>query len=220
MFHSLYNRAAGLAAIPNADGKTSAQEAKSLPPWPANYLDSFDTVDPEHWQLEVDGLLERPQAFTLKDISTFMRVQQNRRLVFADGWTCRASWEGFVFSELLHRVGPKPEAQYLIQTNMAGQRECLPIRDLLSNRALFCLRAEGRNLPPLYGGPLRLLAFDRYAHKGLGQLTRLEFTDQPIPGFFADKGYHPDGQIEPGNYYCADLKIVQTIRTPGEVTQW
>jgi DMSO/TMAO reductase YedYZ molybdopterin-dependent catalytic subunit len=188
--------------------------------WPASYLDGFTAFDPDHWQLEITGLVEKPQAFTLKDLNSFTRIQQNRRLVFADGWAYRSTWEGFVVQELLHRVGPKAEAQYLIQTNLAGHTECMPLKDLYSQRALFCLRVSGKTLPTLYGGPLRLLVFDRYAHKGLGQLTRLELTDQATPGYFATKGYHPDALIEPGNYYAADLGHLQTAKAPGEITQW
>ncbi len=211
MFHSLQSQSAALA---------SGQSEKIFLDWPANYLDGFQTIDPDHWQLTIDGLVDRPQTFSFKELMGFTRIQQNRRLVFADGWAFRAQWEGLVISELLHRVAPKPEAQYLIQTNLAGQTECLPLKDLYNQRALFCLRVAGKALPPLYGGPLRLLVFDRYAHKGLGQVTRLELSAEEQPGHYARKGYDPAGTIEPGNYYASDLKNIQTIKTPGEVTQW
>jgi DMSO/TMAO reductase YedYZ molybdopterin-dependent catalytic subunit len=164
MFHSLYNRTAG-TQTPVAEPAEKAGD-KTFLNWPASYLDGFETFDPEHWRLEISGLVEKPQQFSLKDLSGFTRIQQNRRLVFADGWTYRATWEGFVVQELLHRVMPKPEAQYLIQTDIAGHIECLPLKDLYSQRALFCLRVSGKTLPPTHGGPLRLLVFDRYAHKG------------------------------------------------------
>ena len=217
MFHSLYNRNAGSFA--GVTEKSSALD-KAFLNWPANYLDGFAGFDPDHWQLEVTGLVERPQAFTLKDMNNFTRIQQNRRLVFADGWTYRTSWEGFVLQELLHRVTPKAEAQFLIQTNLSGHRECLLLKDLYAQRALLCMRVSGKPLPALYGGPLRLMVFDRYAHKGLNQIVKLELSDQEIPGHFAEKGYDPAAQIEPGTYYAADLKVVQAIKSPGEVTQW
>ncbi|HEY9686300.1 MAG TPA: molybdopterin-dependent oxidoreductase [Coleofasciculaceae cyanobacterium] len=219
MFHSLYNRSTGTFTAPKAEPQDKAAD-KAFLAWPVSYFDGFRNIDPDHWEMEVTGLVSRSMTFNLKDLMGFIRIQQNRRLVFADGWTYRAPWEGFVLSELLHRVAPLPEAQYIIQTSLSGQVECMALRDLLSQRALFCMRVAGKPLPPLYGGPLRLLVFDRYAHKGLGQIAKLEFSEHPVPGFFAGRGYDPEGHIEPGNYYCADLKIMQTIRTPGEVTQW
>lgn len=218
MFHSLYNRTVGGVA-PTAE-HTEKGADKFFLNWPASYMDGFEAFDPDHWQLEITGLVEKPQTFNLKDLSSFTRIQQNRRLTFADGWAYRSTWEGFVVQELLHRVVPKPEAQYLIQTNMAGQTECLPLKDLYAQRALFCLRVSGKSLPTLYGGPLRLLVFDRYAHKGLGQLSRLELAEHPVPGYFTAKGYNAEAPIEPGNYYAADLGSIQTVRATGEITQW
>jgi DMSO/TMAO reductase YedYZ molybdopterin-dependent catalytic subunit len=223
MFHSLYNHTPGSLApgLGFADKPGSLDKTdKTFLNWPANFLDGFQDFDPNHWQLEINGLVERPQAFNLKDMNSFTRIQQNRRLVFADGWTYRAPWEGFVLQELLHRVAPKPEAKFLIQTNLLGHQECLPLKDLYAQRTLLCMRVSGKQLPPLYGGPLRLMVFDRYAHKGLGQITKLELSEVEIPGYFATKGYDPLAQIEPGFYYSPDLKVVQHIKTPGEVTQW
>lgn len=220
MFHSLHNHPLG-AASPAADRPTTD---KLLLDWPASYQANgargFEALEAEAWEVEIMGLVERPQTFRVKELMGFTRIQQNRRLVFADGWCFRANWEGLVLSELLHRVGPQPEAQYLIQTNAAGHQECLPLKDLYAQRALFCLKVNGQPLPPQYGGPLRLMVFDRYAHKGLGQLVRLELANEPIAGYFAGKGYHPDGQIVPGEYYASDLKTMQSIKTPGEMTQW
>ncbi|WP_303672751.1 molybdopterin-dependent oxidoreductase [Vampirovibrio chlorellavorus] len=188
--------------------------------WPASYLDGFHPVNSNQWELEVDGLVEKPQRFTLKDFAQFTRIQQNRRLVFADGYTYRDTWEGFVVQELLHRLVPLPEAQYLKQTNACGQVEYIALKDLYAQRALFCLRVRGKGLPATHGGPLRLMVFDRYAHKGLGQLTKLELIAESGEGHFANKGYPPDALIQPGSYYACDLQRMETIQAPGEVLQW
>lgn len=217
MFHSLYNQSGGALTHPDHAEKSGD---KTFLDWPASYLDGFESFDADHWQLEIGGLVDKPVQFSLKDFAGFTRIQQNRRLVFADGFTYRATWEGFVIQELLHRVSPNPEAQYLVQTSLSGQVECLPLKDLYNQRALFCLRVNGKSLPTLYGGPLRLLVFDHYAHKGLGQLARLDLVAEEVPGYFACKGYASDGLIAPGDYYASDLKSMQTVKSAGEITQW
>lgn len=218
MFHSLYHRTHNTLAPAVEINETGLD--RTFLHWPANYLDGFREFDPDHFQLEVGGLVERPTTFSLKDLLGFTRIQQNRRLVFADGCAYRNTWEGFVVQELLHRVTPKAQANYLIQTDLAGHVECMPIKDLYAQRALFCLKVAGKPLPAIYGGPIRLLVFDRYAHKGLGQLVKIELSDTEVPGYFSGKGYEPSGQIEPSDYYATDLKTIQSIQTPGEVTQW
>lgn len=218
MFYSLQNTNTGTLAPQTTPPEKAAE--KALLDWPASYLDGFTAIDSENWSLEIGGLVEKPQSFNLKDFAQFTRIQQNRRLVFADGFTYRSTWEGFVVQELLHRVSPKPEAKYLLQTNLSGQVECLPLKDLYTQRALFCLRVAGKNLPALHGGPLRLMVFDRYAHKGLGQLSKIELVEEEVAGYFATKGHDPDGIIQLGDYYASDLKNMQSIKVAGEVTQW
>lgn len=222
MFYSLHKQNS-TAIIPAGAAQSHSPEG-NLDKWPASYLDGFQLVNSNQWELEVGGLVEKPQRFTLKDFSQFTRIQQNRRLVFADGYTYRDIWEGFVVQELLHRLSPLPEAQYLKQTNISGQVEYVALKDLYAQRALFCLRVRGKALPTIHGGPLRLMVFDRYAHKGLGQLSKLELVSEADAelneGYFATKGYHPEALIQPGNYYACDLQRMETIQTPGEVLQW
>lgn len=218
MFYSLHKQ--NTTALLPASTPTGASAEASLDKWPASYLDGFQAVNLNHWELEVDGLVEKPQRFTLKDFAQFTRIQQNRRLVFADGFSYRDTWEGFVVQELLHRVSPLPEAQYLKQTSLSGQVEYLPLKDLYTQRALFCLRVRGKSLPAIHGGPLRLMVFDCYAHKGLGQLSQLELVAENGEGYFATKGYQPDAIIQPGQYYACDLQRMETVHAPGEVTQW
>jgi DMSO/TMAO reductase YedYZ molybdopterin-dependent catalytic subunit len=218
MFYSLQSQTTN--TIANKPTQSAFEGNNPFSKWPASYLDGYQNVDLNHWEMEVFGLVDKPQSFSLKDFAQFTRIQQNRRLVFADGYTYRDNWEGFVAQELLHRVSPLPEARYLKQTNLSGHVEYLPLKDLYTQRALFCVRANGKTLPALYGGPLRLMIFDRYAHKGLGQLARLELVAETHPGHFDRKGYDPDALIQPGNYYASDLKSMQTIHAPGEVTQW
>ncbi len=218
MFHSLYLRTQ--SASPELPATAGSQTVSAFRQFPVSYADSIEAWDPDHWQLEVGGLVERPHAFTFKEVSGFTRIQQTRRQIFADGFAIRATWEGFIVQELLHRVAPKPQARFLIQTNLAGHQECIPLLDLYSQRALFCLGVAGEALPALQGGPLRLMVFDRYAHKGLGQLAKLELSDHEIPGYYADKGYDSHGVISPGEYYAADLQRSETVTQSGEITDW
>ncbi len=226
MFYSLHKQNT-TALSPTATAQGQSPDG-NLDKWPASYLDGFQLLNSNQWELEVGGLVEKPQRFTLKDFAQFTRIQQNRRLVFADGYTYRDTWEGFVVQELLHRLSPLPEAQYLKQTNLCGHVEYIALKDLYAQRALFCLRVRGKALPTIHGGPLRLMVFDRYAHKGLGQLSKLELvaenrdeaSAENHKGYFAAKGYDPEALIQPGHYYACDLQRMEAIQAPGEVLQW
>lgn len=214
MFHSLYQRQASAVPTltPTADPATTGL--------PTTYLDGFAEFDRETWRLEVDGLVTRTHGFTLQNLSHLPQVKQDRRLVSAEGWSFRVQWEGVLLSDVLTRVVPLGNAKYLIQTDLSGRQECLPVQELVNQRALLCHSINGIPLTPAYGAPYRLLVFTRYAHKGLQQLSRLTLAEEPIPGYWAGKGYDPEAEILPGESYAFDLKAMQSIRNPGEVTSF
>jgi DMSO/TMAO reductase YedYZ molybdopterin-dependent catalytic subunit len=222
MFYSLYQQLnVTQTQAPLADPSAEKSELTTLSTLcPALYNNGF-LQNPAGWQIEISGLVKKPASFTLEEMRAFTRIQQDRRIVFAEGFTVRANWEGFVAAELLHRVSPLPEAQYLIQYNAASEVECIPLQELYEQRALFCLAAQNNPLSASHGGPLRLLVFNRYAHKGLGQLTRLVLSDTPVSGTFEKQGYDANAWIEPGEYYATDLQMVKTITDSArEVDVW
>lgn len=225
MFHSLYHNLQQQKQ--HADTSLPAESSIldiSLD-WPALYNQGFTPFTPEavttaHWSVSVEGLVETPATFTLEDFRAFTCIQQNRRIVHAEGLTYRTTWEGFVAAELLHRVSPLPEARYMVQYNAANEVECLPLQELYDHRALFCIAAQNKVLPVTHGGPFRLMVFNRYAHKGLGQIVKLVLTDEPVCGTFELAGYEKEGTITPGQYYACDLKQFETISESTEVENW
>lgn len=207
-FHSLNQRF----------GQATAQQPAGSTEWPALYAEGIVDLSPQTWSLEIGGLIGQPKTWSYRDILSLPQAEQNRRLVFAEGWSYRSSWRGILLSDLLAQAQPEPEAQYLIQQNAVGQTECLPLSVLLEGRALLCLFEKQQALSPLYGGPAKLMIFNRYANHGLGQLVRLTLSEQPTPGYWETHGF--TAEIEPGNYYAFDLQRTQAHRDAGEATQY
>jgi DMSO/TMAO reductase YedYZ molybdopterin-dependent catalytic subunit len=188
--------------------------------WPATYGEGLVAVQADQWALEIGGLVDKPRSLSLAELKKLSQITQNRRLVSADGWTVRTEWGGISLQSLVEWVRPAMRATLLRQENLSGHVEFIPLADCLKSRALLCFNVSGKPLPALYGGPLRLLVFDRFSYKGLGQLARLDFVppDQETPSYWEQKGYAKDGQIEPGKYYAFDLKKFRPVPAPGEVT--
>ncbi|MBK8190430.1 MAG: molybdopterin-dependent oxidoreductase [Vampirovibrionales bacterium] len=229
MFHSLYARYQ--QELSSREQSTSAGGAQRLF-WPASYAGDIVPASAEGWTLTVNGLVARPQAFTLESLKTsFAVVRQSRRLVSAQGWTVRANWRGIPLRDVVASVAPDPQVTAIRQTDAQGRRESLPLRDALTANALLCIGVDDQDLPPLHGGPLWLAVFDRFHYKGLGQLTQLEFLGPvseespeegpaPYEGFWQQRGYSLSGDITPGEYYAFDLGETRTIRQVGEITSY
>ncbi len=239
MFQTLYQR-------------TKANPNNNLTfPWPATYADSIMPIEKNPYTLKLSGCLEVPRPekkasekpedetehndpenpppplateLTL-DWETLLKLPkttQTRRTVSAQGWSYKTTWEGITLEELIKKVNLKPEASWLKQTNLSGHTEYLPLEVALSGKALLCYQANETLLPPLYGGPLWLMVFNRFNYKGLGQITELAFIDKNDvqPGFWETKGYSAEGAITPGNYYAFDFSDHRPIETSDEVTQY
>lgn len=213
MFRSLYTRFQD-ELQPKQEGSQAVLD------WPATYADGLVMLKPEAWHLEVGGHLEKSRQYTLAELRNLPQVTQNRRIVSAEAWTYRTEWAGIPFHHLVEQVRPASHATVLKQTDLSGHVEYLPLQDALKSRAMLCYGVSGKPLSPLYGGPVRLLVFDRYCYKGLTQLARLDFIapEEEGKGFWQERGYSADGSIEPGKYYAFDLKRARPIPQPGEVT--
>ncbi len=191
-------------------------------PFPATYGGGMAQLERATYSLPATGRVETPKTFSWQDLSAMPETRQERRLVSAQGWTYRTRWEGVLLADLLKVLVPQPEATVLCQVNALGQEGPLPLEALLEGQALLCTRVDGQPLNSLYGGPIRLLVFDRYSHTGLGYLTSLKLLNAAEAGViqsaWEQKGYPRDGVIQSGDYYAYDLQAFRPVSGPGEVT--
>lgn len=168
------------------------------------------------WTLTLEGAVKQPLTLTYKELLALPQAYQNRRILSSEQWSYRCEWEGVTVSQLLKTLELEPDVHWVKQTNKAGYIQWISLADLLNQNALLGLRAQAQPLDWWVGGPVRLLVFDRYWHRGLGQLTRLEFFHHLPEGLNpADEGQAP---FEPADYYAFDLKEIRRFEQPGEVT--
>ncbi|GAC1336083.1 MAG: molybdopterin-binding protein [Beijerinckiaceae bacterium] len=66
------------------------------------------------WRLEVDGLVDKPQKFSLADLRTLPSRTQITRHDCVEGWSCIGKWAGVPLGELLQKAGLKPQARYIV----------------------------------------------------------------------------------------------------------
>jgi len=66
------------------------------------------------WKLEIGGLVDHPEEFSLADLRTMPTRTQITRHDCVEGWTCIGKWTGVPLSELLKQAGLKPQARYIV----------------------------------------------------------------------------------------------------------
>jgi len=130
------------------------------------------------WRLAVDGLVARPQAFTLAELKGFPSHTQITHLACEEGWSYIAEWKGVPLSRLLDVVGTSPNARYVVYRSIQKDWwESIDMADALHPQTLVATGMNGADLPVKFGGPLRLRVPRQLAYKSLKYVTSLTVTD-------------------------------------------
>jgi DMSO/TMAO reductase YedYZ molybdopterin-dependent catalytic subunit len=99
-------------------------------------------------------------------------------------------WEGVSVREILNRVGPTPDARYVLIHADPDYTTNLALADLLDDDVLLALKHDDRDLEPDHGGPCRLVVPKLYFWKSAKWVRAFEFLDINPPGFWEQNGYH------------------------------
>jgi len=161
------------------------------------------TPDPAYipgWRLTLDGL-SSGLAVSVDIEALLARHQihdQITRLVCVEGWSAIAWWSGLRFDDLLHAYPPVPQAKWALlesSVNLDANGDSDPYFvsiDLLTAQhpqTLLATHLNGKPLPVEHGAPLRLLAPMKLGLKNIKAITRITYTKDEPPDYWAKRGY-------------------------------
>jgi sulfane dehydrogenase subunit SoxC len=156
------------------------------------------TIDPARHQLLVDGLVENPLIFTMKDLERMLSVSRIHFIECAGnsgsehlgqprdtpqrshGLVSCAEWTGVPLSTLLEQVGVKPAGRWVLAEGADACRlaRSIPIEKALDD-IVVAYGQNGEALRPEQGYPLRLVVPGWEGNVNIKWLSRLEVIDQP-----------------------------------------
>jgi len=148
------------------------------------------------WQVEVSGLLEKPQIFDIDELVRAMPLEERLyRFRCVEAWSMAVPWTGFPLRALIKMVRPLSSAKYLRfvtflnpqdapnQTPSYGPwpyTEGLTLAEAANELTILATGIYGHPLPKQHGAPLRLVVPWKYGFKSIKSIVRIEFTaDQP-----------------------------------------
>ena len=174
--------------------------------WPVLTYGDTPQMDLSTWTFRCFGLVEQPVAWTWTEFSALPRVQVTSDIHCVTRWSRFDNhWEGVAVSEILRRVGVRPEADYT--TNLL-------LSDIASDDALLAIKHDGKDLPAEHGGPCRLVVPKLYLWKSAKWVTGFEFMDVNAPGFWEVNGYHLRADPWKEERYSAqETDAMQRMRT-------
>jgi DMSO/TMAO reductase YedYZ molybdopterin-dependent catalytic subunit len=161
------------------------------------------TPDPAYipgWRLTLDGLSSGWTVFL--DIDALLARHQIHdqitRLVCVEGWSAIAWWSGLRFDDLLQAYPPVSEAKWALlesSVNLDANGSLDPYFvsiDLLTAQhpqTLLATHLNGKPLPVEHGAPLRLIAPVKLGLKNIKAITRITYTKDEPPDYWAKRGY-------------------------------
>jgi DMSO/TMAO reductase YedYZ molybdopterin-dependent catalytic subunit len=160
------------------------------------------------WTVAIDGCVRTPRRWTLKELqrqfetvtrTAVLECAGNGRAFFPEPagtvlWTHGAAgcvaWTGVRLADLLRACEPTPDAVYTghhspdmrLDGRGSAISRGLPIAKALAPETLVAWAINGEPIPPLHGGPLRLVAPGYPGSASQKWLTRIEVRDREHDG--------------------------------------
>ncbi len=130
------------------------------------------------WRLTVDGLVERPGEFSLAQLKSFPASTQITHLACEEGWSYIAQWTGVPLSRVLHSVGARPQARYVVYRSIEPDWwDSMDMADAMHPQTLVAYGMNGADIPQGNGGPLRMRVPRQLGYKSVKYIVRLTVTD-------------------------------------------
>jgi DMSO/TMAO reductase YedYZ molybdopterin-dependent catalytic subunit len=159
---------------------------------------TFPVIPRSEYRLEVTGLVDRPQTYTLDDLESMSRTAFVKDFHCVTGWSVSAvRWEGVRLSEILDAVGVQKAATALSFESYDGaDTESLTLDQARLPDVIVAYRMLDAPVTTEHGGPVRLYVAPMFGYKSLKWLSAIRVVDEVIPGFWEQNGYPLNGWID------------------------
>jgi DMSO/TMAO reductase YedYZ molybdopterin-dependent catalytic subunit len=161
------------------------------------------TPDPAYisgWNLTLEGLASGLSVSLdiRKLLNRFSMHEQITRLVCVEGWSAIAWWSGLRFDDLLHAYPPVSQAKWAhiessVNLDANGNPDPYFVSiDLLTAQhpqTLLATHLNGNPLTVEHGAPLRVLVPVKLGLKNIKAITRITYTKDEPPDYWAKRGY-------------------------------
>jgi len=161
------------------------------------------TPDPSYipaWHLTLEGLASGSSvSLNIRNLFAFFQLhEQITRLVCVEGWSAIAWWAGLRFDDLLYAYPPMSQAKWVrlessVNLGPWGNPDpyyvSLDLSTARHRQTLLATHLNGKPLTVEHGAPLRLVAPVKLGLKNIKAITRISYTKDEPPDYWAKRGY-------------------------------
>jgi DMSO/TMAO reductase YedYZ molybdopterin-dependent catalytic subunit len=168
-------------------------ESEITDPFPFNayYKEAqAPVVDAESYRLEVGGLVEHREPWTLERLYALPQTSQITGHICIEGWSAIGQWSGVKFSDFLARVGADIRARYVAFRCADDYSTSIDMATALHPQTLLALRFRDAVLPRKYGFPMKLRVPTKLGFKNPKHIVAINVTNDFPGGFWEKYGYN------------------------------
>lgn len=180
-------------------------------------------IDLAKYQLQIHGMVDKPQSLLLADLRRLPQESQNTRMKCVQCWSSRTTWGGVRFGHILEIARPAKGAKAVRFDCADKWYEYFTIEELMRPRVMLALDMAGKPLAERHGAPLRVIDPARYGYKCAKLITSIEFVVEGKGSMACDLGpyYSPGGEIKSGYDHPLDIGAgVRRKISGGEITEY
>ena len=162
-------------------------------PFPFNAYYSEDEapdIDGADYKLEVGGLIDNKQPWTLPDLYALPQETQITRHVCVEGWSAIGKWTGVRLSEFLRRLGADTRARYVWFQCADGYSNTIDMPTALHPQTQLSFKFADEILPRKYGFPMKCRIPTKLGFKNPKYITALYVQNNDAGGYWEDQGYN------------------------------
>lgn len=169
--------------------------------WRIYTVTGIPHVDPVSYRLRVGGLVGRPMELGLRDLQRLPVRHVTRDFHCVTGWSVpNVRWTGVRLTDLLSTVRAKPGTQAVGFYSADGAySDSLTIDQVRHADVLLAWAMNGKPLSAAHGAPLRLVIPEMYGYKGVKWVNEIHALNEPIDGFWEQRGYDRDAWVGHSN---------------------
>ena len=135
-----------------------------------------------NWRLAIDGLVQRPRAFSMAQILSMPHRTQITRHDCVEGWSAIGQWTGVPLKLLLDQAGVREQARYVVfhcADDYGPMRyyESVDLVDAFHPQTILAWALNGQRLPVANGAPLRLRVERMLGYKHAKYVERIELAE-------------------------------------------
>jgi len=168
-------------------------ESAMTRPFPFNAYYSEDeapVVPAEGFKLEVGGLIDNKEPWTLERLYALPEVSQITRHVCVEGWSAIGSWQGVRLSEFLKRLGADSRAKYVWFQCAEGYSNTIDMPTALHPQTQLTFKFDHQILPRKYGFPMKCRIPTKLGFKNPKYIIAMHVTNKDLGGYWEDQGYN------------------------------